>query len=330
MASFDFHQMRSDGLAALDASVYPPKKTIMIHSGVTIGVGLLLSVLTYLLDIGIDQTSGLGGIGVRAVLETIQSMLQTTNMLLMPFWAIGYTRAAMNWSRREHADAVTLLSGFHYLGSVLRLLLVQSLIFAALGIAGAYGGSALFLMMPGAEPLYALTEEMVNAGITDPNVLLESEEYLSAAKPMVLYMLAVAALLIIPVAYRLRFAEFALMDAPRKGALRAVKKSWRMTRRNCMPLLKLDLRFWWYHLAVVLIAVLGYGDVVLAVAGIELGISADAAMFAFYIVALLCEFGLYVWKKNEVFTVYALAYDQLSAPVEEAMNAQMRNYPWPY
>ncbi len=328
MASFDYRQMRAESLAALDAADYSPKKTIMIHSGVTIGLGLLLSVFTYLLDLGINQTGGLGGIGVRAVLETVQSMLQTTNLVLLPFWAIGYTRVAINWTRRQRSDAIMLLTGFRYLGPVLRLLLVQALIYVVLGMLGAYAGASLFMMTPGAEPLMALTEEMANAGITDAGLLLENEAYLSAALPMVPYMLVAAAVLIIPVAYRLRFAEFALMDHPRGGALRAVRKSWRMTRRNCLSLLKLDLRFWWYHLAVVLIAVLGYGDVLLAIAGIELGISADAAMFAFYIFALLCEFALYVWRKNQVSTVYALAYEQLSEPVEEAMNAQMRSYPW--
>lgn len=330
MASFDFRQMRSEGLAALDAADYSPKKTIMIHSGVTIGLGLLLSVLTYLMDMGIDQTGGLGGIGVRAVLETIRSMLETTNMLVLPFWAIGYTRMTINWIRRQRSDAVMLLTGFRYLGPVLRLLIVQALIYVGLGMAGAYVGASLFMLTPGAEALNAVTEQMVNSGIADTSVLLESEEYMSAALPMIPYMLVAAAVLVIPAAYRLRFAEFVLMDDPRVGALRAVGKSLRMTRRNCLSLLKLDLRFWWYHLAGVLIVVLGYGDVLLALLGIELGISADAAMFGFYIFALLCEFALYVWKKNEVSTVYALAYEQLCDSVKDTLYTQTRNQPWSY
>ena len=63
MASFDFKRMQVQGRMALDQASYPHRKLIMIHSGVTIGVGLVLSVLSYLLNMGIAQTGGLGGMG---------------------------------------------------------------------------------------------------------------------------------------------------------------------------------------------------------------------------------------------------------------------------
>lgn len=330
MATFDFARMQVEGRIALDNASYPPRKLIMVHSGVTIGVSLVLSVLSYLLDMGIAQTGGLGGIGTRTVLETVQSLLMTANMFLLPFWAIGYIGAVLHWTRRETADLGTLLSGFRCLRWVLRLLFIQGLVYVFLGIVGGYAGAAVFLLTPGAQPLYALTQEMVDAGITDPYAIMENEAYVSASMAMAPYMLAGAAVLIAPVAYRLRFAEFALMDDPQQGALWAILCSWRMTRKNCLSLLKLDLRLWWYHLAVLLIAVLGYGDLLLGMAGIELGIGEDAAMFAFYVAGLLCEFGLYVWKKNEVFAVYALAYDQLAAPREEPPKPQPKNVPWSY
>lgn len=330
MASFDFARMRVQGRVALDGASYPPKKLIMAHSSVTIGLGLLLSVLSYLLDMGIAQTGGLGGIGARTVLETAQSLLQTANMLLLPFWSIGYIRVVLHWTRREEADLTTLLAGFRCFGPVLRLLFMQGMVYVFLGMVGAYAGAAVFLMTPGAQPLYALMQEMTDAGITDPYAMLENEAYVAASMAMAPYMLGAAALIIIPVAYRLRFAEFVLMDVPEQGALRAMLHSWRMTRRNCSSLLKLDLRFWWFYLAEGFIVVLGYGDLLLDLMGISLGISTDAAMFAFYIAALLCEFGLYVWKKNEVFAVYALAYDQLTAPREEPQKPQPKNVPWTY
>ncbi len=328
MASFDFARMRVQGRLALDQASYPPRKLIMIHSGVTIGIGLLLSVLSYLLDMGIAQTGGLGGIGARSILETIKSLLEAGSMILLPFWSIGYIRVILHWTRREDADLGTLFAGFRCLRPVMRLLFAQGIVYVFLGIVGAYAGSAVFLMTPGAQPLYALTQELADAGITDPYKLMENEAYVSASMAMAPYMVAGATLLIIPVAYRLRFAEFVLMDVPRQGALRAIVQSWRMTRKNCWNLLKLDLRFWWFYLAQGLILALNYGDLLLGMAGVELAISADAMMFAFYIAALLCEFALYVWKKNEVFAVYALAYDQLNVPREEAPKPQPKHVPW--
>lgn len=328
MASFDYTRMRVQGRVALDQASYPPRKLIMIHSGVTIGIGLLLSVLSYLLDMGIAQTGGLGGIGARTILETVKSLLEAGSMILLPFWSIGYIRVILNWTRREDADLNTLFAGFRCLGPVMRLLFVRGILYLFLGIVGAYAGSAVFLLTPGAQPLYALMQELTEAGITDPYELMENEAYVSASMAMAPYMVGAAALIIVPVAYRLRFAEFALMDAPRQGALRSMVQSVRMTRKNCAQLLKLDLHFWWFYLAEGLILALNYGDLLLGMAGVELAISADAMMFAFYIAALLCEFALYVWKKNEVFAVYALAYDQLNVPREAPPKPQPKNVPW--
>lgn len=330
MTSFDVTRMRVQGRVALDNASYPTRKLIMIHSGVTIGVGLLLSVLSYLLDMGIAQTGGLGGIGIRTVLETAQSLLQTANVLLLPFWSIGYIRTMLQWTRREEADLTTLLFGFRCLGPVLRLMILQGAIYVFLGMMGAYAGAAFFLTTPSAQPIYVLMQELAESGVTDPYALMENEAYVSASMAMAPYMAAVAALIIIPVAYRLRFAQFALIDQPRQGALRAMVQSWHMTRKSCGKLLKLDLHFWWFYLAEGLIMLLGYGDLLLGMLGISLNIDADVAMFAFYVAALLCEFGLYVWKKNEVFAVYALAYDQLNAPQEEPTKPQPRNVPWNY
>lgn len=328
MASFDFIRMRVQGRVALDQAPYPPRKLIMIHSGVTIGISLLLSVLNYLLDMGIAQTGGLGGIGTRTILETIKSLLEAGSMILLPFWSIGYIRVILHWTRRQDADVNTLFAGFRCLGPVMRLLFVRGILYLFLGIVGAYAGSAVFLMTPGAQQMYALMQELTAAGITDPYELLENEAYVTASMAMAPYMMVAAGVMIAPVAYRLRFAEFALMDMPRQGALRSVIQSWRMTRKNCWSLLKLDLHFWWFYLAQVLILGLNYGDLLLERLGVELTISADAMVFAFYVVALLCEFALYVWKKNEVFSVYTLAYDQLMVPREETPKPQPKNVPW--
>lgn len=330
MASFDVTRMRVQSRVALDNASYPARKLIMIHSGVTIGVGLLLSVMSYFLDLGIAQTGGLGGIGTRTILETVQSLLQTANALLLPFWSIGYIRVILQWTRREDADLKTLLFGFRCLGPVMRLMILQGMIYTLLGMVGAYAGAAVFLMTPGAQPIYAIVQQMAEAGITDPNAMLENEAYISASMAMAPYMMGVAGLIVAPVAYRLRFAQFVLMDQPWLGALRSIIGSWRMTRKNCWRLLKLDLRYWWFYLAEGLIVALGYGELLLDMLGISLNMDADVIMFAFYAAALLCEFALYVWKKNELFAVYSLAYDQLNVPREEPQKPQPNHVPWNY
>ena len=330
MHTFDFDKMCKESRRALSAATCSPRKAVIIHSGVTVGVSLLLMLLSYWLDVSIAQTGGLGGIGTRTVLETVKSVLQAVNMILMPFWAIGYFRIVLQWSRWENGEYGTLLSGFRYFGVVLRLQIFQLVIFLGLAILGSYAGSAIFMLTPGARTIMELTQQMTQSGVTDPYAIMESEAYMAAMQPMIPYMVVAAVVVVAPFAYRLRFAQFALMDNPKQGALRALIKSWRMTRKRCVALLKLDLQFWWYHLAVVLITALCYGDMLLPLVGIELGIGADVAMFAFYIAALVCEFGLHVWKRNEVFTVYALAYGQLMQPQPEKPQIQPKRVPWTY
>lgn len=314
MVTLDYKRLREQAKRALTLADVSPRKLVMLHSGVTIGLGLVLSVLSYLLGLGIDQTGGLSGIGTRSILETAQSVLQIVNLVLLPFWSLGYIRAALQWRDGEAVDSRTLFFGLKHWGPALRKMLLQGIVYFALMIVGAQLSVIVFMMTPAAQSMYALMEEMTAQGITDPYEMVQSEAYMAAAMKAAPFALVGMLLFILPVAWRLRFADYALMEAPEQGALRAIIKSLALTRKNFLPLLKLDLRFWWFYLAEGLILVLGYGDLLLGFAGVELGIHADAAMFVFYIAALICEFGLYVWKKNEVFVTYTLAYGQLAQP----------------
>ena len=311
MAKFDYSQLRSQTGAALDRQGSDAGRIVMIHSGVVIGLGLLLSVLSYLLDQGIAGTGGLSGIGARAMLETLQMVLQTANLVLLPFWTMGYTRAILSISRGEQVDARSLLWGFGNFGVVLRSMLLKGVILFALAIVGGQLASILFALTPAAKPMFELLEQMSAEGMTDPYAMLEHPAYQQLVVKMLPFMLVGMLLLLVPVFYRLRFADLVLVDRPQNGAVRSFLVSLHITKRKSLAVFRLDLYFWWFYLAQGLILALGYGDVLLAMAGVNLGISADAAMFVFYIVALLCEFGLYVWRKNHVQITYALAYDEL-------------------
>lgn len=330
MASFDYERLHAEADRSLALSQYPPRRLVMLHSGVTIGLGLAVSLLGYLLDLGIAQTGGLGGIGTRTILETIQSLLQVAHTLLLPFWSIGYIFVVLGWINGTQPYPVNLLQGFRRFGPVLRLQILRGVILIGLAFLGSYLGSFLFLLTPGAEGFYALMGQISQEELADPEALMNNQAYMQMTMDMAPFILAAAALVVIPMAYRLRFADYVLMDEERGGALYALLKSWHLTRKNCLKLLKLDLHFWWYHLAGLLITVVAYGDVLLAMAGIELGIDAVGAMFAFYIVALALEFCLHAWRKNRVFTVYGLAYRQLDVPVpvEEVPQPQPRKVPW--
>lgn len=324
MASFNYSNLRSEARRALDRQADTAKRLVMIHSGVVIGLGLLLSVLSYLLNLGIEDTGGLSGIGTRAVLETLQTVLSVVNLVLLPFWTLGYTSMILSVSQGESAGMPSLFWGFRHWGVVLRSLLLQGVVYFALAVVGTQVASIVFMLTPASRALYELAEQMVASGVMDPQAMMDDPAYLELSMKMLPFLLVGMLVLNVPAFYRLRFTDFALAQHPEQGALRALLTSVRLTRKQSFAIFKLDLRFWWFYLAQLLIAALGYGDMLLPMLGVNLGMGADAAMFLFYIAGLVCEFGLYVWLKNQVSATYALAYDQLRREEEALLQSMMQ------
>ena len=320
MQSISYSLLRPAAEDALGVARYSPKKLVLLHTAVGMTVGLILSIITYVLDLGIAQTGGLSGISNRTVLETVQSILSAASMILLPFWEIGYLCAALQFARRQSADTTSLYHGLRHWGVVLRSMLLKAGVVFIVMFIGTQIVSSIYMMTPAAAPLHALTLEMAKNGMTDPMALMESEEYMALMMDAMPFILIGVGVLLIPVLYMLRFTDYVAMDRPERGALFAVLTSVYLMRRNLKVMLKLDLRFWWYYALELLVVVISYGHMILDIAGIDIGIGGDTAMFVFYLLSLAGQLGLYVWKKNTVFTTYALAYDCLMQP--PATNAE--------
>lgn len=311
---------------AVSAASYCPKKLTAIHTGIAAGASLLVALLSYLLSTGIGGTGGLGGIGIRAALETAQSILELAIAILAPFWSLGFVAAALQFARRQQLGPHTLLTGFRCWGPALRLMLLEGLLFFAIMLASVQVGSFLYLMTPFAGRLNDLATQAAASGSMDPDALMElltaldQKTLMGIFWSMIPFMVLPAAVIIIPLAYRLRLAQYILMDRPRLGAMFALMLSFKLTKKQCRKLLALDLRFWWFYGLEIVVQVLCYGDLLLPLFGVELGMNGVLASFLFYALALVCQVGLYVWKKPQVFTSYALFFDHL-LPKEEGQAA---------
>ena len=117
----DRRGLKAEARDALAAASYDPKKLILIHSGASIALGLVLALVNYLLSLGIDGTGGLSGVGMRSILETAQSVLMIGQLTVAVFWQIGYIFAAMKIGKGETVGVRDLLQGFRNFGPVLRL-----------------------------------------------------------------------------------------------------------------------------------------------------------------------------------------------------------------
>lgn len=309
MSDFRPRELIREAKESLQASSCNPQKWTLLHTGITIAAGLLVTLLSYLLSIGIGSTGGLSGIGNRAALVTAQTVVEALVSILSPFWAIGFVAAALRLARRQEVNGHTLLTGLYRWGPALRLLLLQGLIYFAVAMVGCQIGSILFALSPAASQLETLVSDLM-ANVGDTAALeeilaqLTRDDLVHLLLQMLPFYLIPLALLLIPVTYRMRLAQYILTEDQRCGALFAIVGSFRLSKGHCCELFRLDLRYWWYYVLEVLALVLTFGDLLL-------GLESDTASLVFYVLGLAAQLALYAWKKAQVFTTYGLFYDRL-------------------
>jgi len=137
--------------------------------------------------------------------------------------------------------------------------------------------------------------------------------------PLSLIFLILLAVLYVPYYYRLRMADYFLMDNPKMGAIMAVRCSRLAMQKRRMDLFKLDLSFWWFYGLQMLTMVLAYGEMILPMFGVALPWPDEVSYYVFLLLCYGCQLALYWWKGNEVEVTYALAYESLLPEPEETI-----------
>ena len=328
----DLRFSRQAAVDSLNRAEYDPKRLVLLHTGVSLGVSLVLTLLNFLLGLGINETGGLAGMGSRAILGTIQSLLTLAASLALPFWSFGLPYAALIWADNRTAKPRDLFEGFRRLRPLLRLLLLSffwifGVIFACLEVA-----SILFSLTPFyQENLTAmqgvLEKAMANGATTvDEAVLME---LIPMFMPVYVIFLILLLVVGIPLFYRFRMSTFAILDdAP--GARKAMGLSNRMMKGSRLALFRVDLSFWWYYLGLYLIAGIGYLDVLLPALKIRLPISQDLLFWGVFGLNLVLQL-LFAYAFNaRVQTAYAHCYRALKAamppPPQPMMPPQYGNW----
>lgn len=315
MAFLKPQMLRQQAEEALEGAAYSPKKLVLFHTAVSLGVALLITVLNFFLSRQIEGTGGLAGLGVRSMLSTAQSVLEFASMVTMPFWEAGLVYAMLCWIKGEKAEPDSLLQGFRRLGQVLLLQLIRGMLFISLGISVLYLCLIIFLVTSMSSPLEAMMEPMLEQGMSQQQMveMMQSADYVFASAeavlPFVWLFVGLFAVVALPFFYRLRFADFSVMDGT--GPIAAMIHSLRMTKKNCLQLVKLDLSFWWYYALQVICMVLCYGDLLLPMLDVTIPFSADTAFFLFFLLGTASQ-GLLFWQcRGSVLTTYGMAYRQL-------------------
>lgn len=327
-------QLKKEARRSLAMASHDPRALVLIHTGVTIVLSLLITGMDFVLENQIGSTGGLSGMGMRSVLSTIQSVLRIAEYVLLPFWQFGYTFTVLKLARVQRTEPQTLLTGFRHFGPVIRITLLQMLLYCAIALAVFYLSVMIFMYTPWALPLYEAMEPLMDSStLLNEQIVLDeaaAAALMDAYVPIFAIFGCIYLVVITPIYYGLRMSAFCLMDAPEKGAFAAMRESRAMMRGNCFRLFRLDLSFWWYCLLHGLLLVVCYGDMLLPLLGIALPWSGTVSFFVFYILSMVIQLVLYVLVKNQVEVTYALAYESLRRPPQEPAQVQTGDQPWNY
>lgn len=297
----------------LEEASYDPRRLCVIHTAVSVGVTVLLSLISILLNRQIVTTGGLAGIGSRTALVSIQSVLQLAASLALPFWEAGFLYCALQLSRGQSAEPKDLTAGLRRWAPLLRLWLLQGLLFFCIAFVAIQVASILSAMMPWGNALMELmtplmeNPSLIESGISDGMM----QELLAAAIPVYAVAGAVFLVLAIPLFYRLRMATYLLFDQDQPRALAAMGLSRRIMQGNCLALFKIDLHFWWYYILMILAAAASYLDVILKVSNAALPVGSDWAMLISLGLYSLIQLLIAWFCRSRVATVYACAYEAL-------------------
>ena len=308
---------------------------VLLHTGVTVGAAFVIMLLQYLLAEGIGNTGGLSGMGMRSVLETAQLVLQWANTLLLPFWSLGFLYVALLWAREAQADKRDLLAGFHRVGPYLGLLLNRAILTILVLVVSINISSVIYMMTPAADRILELAE---NFGDTDQMYdylySLDMDQIMVLLRSMIPMMVigcVLASVLLIPLLYRVRMAEYVILDQKGVRGIGAMILSAALLRRRRWQLFKLDLRFWWYYGLKLLCTVLLYGDMILEALGVVLPVGSGMAYVLTYVLYLGGLFAVEISFRPRVETAYACAYVQLKelSPIEQKIvPVKPQDLPW--
>lgn len=311
------------------SSAREEKKLILIYSTIVITLAVLVALLTYVLDLRIDQSGGLSNMGTRSFLSSIQSVLPVLQSVFLMCLELGYIASMLRVSRGQYVSAQTLRLGFDRFWVLMRVFLLQSLIYSAVTIAAFYLAANIFAITPlSADFMDIVLPMMEGSTILNPGTLILDEltmtQLLKSMVPLFVIMAALFAILSIPVFYQYRMVNYLIIDKPAMGALAVMRESRKIMRRNGFALFRVDLSLWYYYLASIVAAVIGYGDLILALLGITLPVSETITTLIFYVLLLAGQFAVYYFLRNRVEVVYSLVYEDLR-PKEETGGVVLGN-----
>ena len=282
-----------------------PKKVITGYVTLLAVISLLTVILDYIISTQLDNAVGLSNLGLNSLLSTFQLVLPLVQALAILCLNLGHEAALLRISRGQYADHTDLKAGLDRFWPLLRMTLLQTALFLALSFVLIYPCAILFMMTPFSAGFMELYSSLT---VLDESSILQ---LYSTLEPMMILFAIVYFIVCIPIYFHLRLANFVLLDHPRAGAMFAMSESFRMMRKNCVNLFKVDLRLWWYYALTAVLLVVSYGNLLLPLLGVALPWSAEMSLYIFYVLYLAGTLAVEYLLRNRVQMTYIQVYEAL-------------------
>ncbi len=287
-----------------------PKKLSYAFAGISVAISFVIFVVDFWLAEQISANGGLSNMGIRAIFSTAQQALPILSGFVSMCLELGFLAGLMRISRGQYADHTDLKTGFRKFWPLVRLGLIQSVLYMAIAFLAVQLGSLIFMFTPWADPVMDVIYPLAASGAAsmDDAALAQISGLMA---PMFLIMGIVFLIVLLPFLFRMRMALYCLLDDPRGRAMAAIRESNLMMRRRFGRMIKIDLSLWYYYAAMIGMYLILWGDVILALFGIYLPVDAQILSMALYLITGLIQFGIQAYIRPGAEITYITAYDQL-------------------
>ena len=302
--TFDIAGLKASGQGALERAGKRPRQLVMLYALVAGGVGLLCSLLGWVLSRQMDTATGLSGLGTRSALMAAQTVVSIVVAVASPLWDAGYMVTMLDVYRGKETGPRRLLWGFVQWKRMLVcgvFLLLQMFVM-----------SYLALMV--SEMVYMLSPFSASLDLTVVEQALVTGDA-SAVYRRMLPMLILAAVAVCAVVvyllFRYQLVYYIMEDYPDIPGRRLLGASAVLIRGMKGQFFRLYLSYWWYFVLCLVGMVIPYLDVLLELAGIRLPVNGDLLAAGLYAVYLVFTCGVQILWKNQVQCSLAAAYTRL-------------------
>ena len=307
------------------------RRILLIFAGILILSSLLVTTVNYILGDQISQHSGLGSIGTRSILATVQLTLPILQWLAAMVVEFGYMAAMLRIARGQYTSPMTMKMGLDRFWVLLGTIVMQGLLYFFACLGGVYLATILFSFTPLSHKAIEVLSPVIEQNLTDPQAVAAAMDetmqlqFLKASAPLYILVLIFCLALVIPMSYRYRMVNYLLMDFPGLRAIQALRSSRALMRGNKFRLFRMDLSYWWYYGLLTLASAVCYGDLLLPLLGAALPLPPTVSYFLFFILFLVLQLGIFLLFRNKVEVSYALAYEAIRPKQESTGGVAIGN-----